>query len=104
MLRIFAGFLSNREKQAQLLPNVRSFNDLKEVGFVVERLEFSVPNYGLKDPEDMFREMLTQPLYFYVKPKGIEARYVVDKVQPDSIIIHPNNSCHSAKVHISFIF
>lgn len=90
MLRIFVGFLSNREKQAILLPNVRSFSDLKEVGFAVERLEFSVPNYGLKDPEDMFREILTQPLYFYVKPKGIEARYVVDKVHPDSIIMQPN--------------
>ena len=88
MLRIFADFLSNREKQAKLLPNIKNFNDLKEAGFAFERLEFTVPSYKLTTPEDMFHEILTHPLYIYAKPKGIEALFAVDLIQPSSIINH----------------
>ena len=49
LVRILSDFLTNREKQQMLLPNVKSLKDLATSGMVVDHLGFSVPGFGLKN-------------------------------------------------------
>lgn len=88
MLQILSTFITNKRKQGMLLPNIKSMRDLRESQLEVEELQFSVPSIGAKTQEDMFKNILSNPLYIYVKPKNIEASFVVDKVWPEKLITH----------------
>ena len=45
MVRILSDFLTNREKQWNLLPSIKNLNDLAESGMVIDHLGFSVPRF-----------------------------------------------------------
>lgn len=86
ILKTFFDFIQNKGKQAKLLPNLCSIDDLKNIE--VEQLEFSVPGIGVKSKEDVFEALLQKPIYIYAKPKGLEASFVVDKIQPKKVVMH----------------
>lgn len=90
MVRILSDFLTNREKQWNLLPNIKSLNDLAEGGTVIDHLGFTIPRYGLKSYDDVLNELLEHPIYIYAKPMGIEADFAVDCIRPEAIITHHN--------------
>lgn len=92
MLQILSTFITNKRKQGMLLPNIKSMRDLSESQLEVEELQFSVPSIGAKTQEDIFKNILSNPLYIYVKPKNIEASFVVDKVWPEQLITHQDLS------------
>lgn len=87
IVRVVSDFIINKNKRAQLLPNVRSLMDLSDSKIEVEKLEFSVPRFGMKNEDELFSEILTRPLYVYAKPQNIEASFVVDRVRPERIVI-----------------
>lgn len=87
VVRSVSDFIINRNKRAQLLPDVRSLKDLVNSKMEVEKLEFSVPRFGIKTEDEMFSEILARPLYVYAKPQNIEASFVVDKFRPEMLVI-----------------
>ena len=88
VVRVVSDFIINKNKRAQLLPNVRSLEDLKKSKMDVEKLEFSVPHFGVKNEDEMFSEIFARPIYVYAKPQNIEASFVVDKIRPEALFIH----------------
>lgn len=88
VVRVVSDFIINKDKRAQLLPNVRSIADLRDSKIEVEKLEFSIPHFGVKNADEMFSEILSRPLYVYAKPRNIEASFVVGKVRPEILTIH----------------
>lgn len=88
IVRILTDFLTNKKKQATLLPDIRSMQDLKDSTLEIDKLEFSVPAVGITSNDDMFEELLNHPQYIYVKPKNIDLSFAVDKMQPEQIVIH----------------
>ncbi|HAP14615.1 MAG TPA: hypothetical protein DCR07_00710 [Lactococcus sp.] len=88
VVRIVSDFIINKNKRAQLLPNVRSLEDLEKSKMDVEKLEFSVPHFGVKNEDEMFSEIFARPIYVYAKPQNIEASFVVDKIRPEVLFIH----------------
>ena len=87
VIRVISNFIINRNKRAQLLPDVQSLEDLEKSKMEVEKLEFSIPHFGLKNEDEMFSEILARPIYVYAKPQNIEASFVVDKVRPEVLFI-----------------
>ena len=87
IVRVVSDFIINKNKRAQLLPNVRSLVDLENSKIEVEKLELSVPCFGIKTEDEMFSEMLARPLYVYAKPQNIEASFVVDRVRAEKVVI-----------------
>lgn len=65
IVRILSDFLTNREKQWTLLPNVKSLNDLETSGMVVDHFGFSVPGFGLKRFDDVVDELLQHQICIY---------------------------------------
>lgn len=92
MLRIFSDFLTNKKKQATLLPEIRSMKDLENSNMKIEKFEFSVPGIGIGNSDDMFEELLSHPQYVYARPKNIDFSFAVDKIYPEKIVIHQKNS------------
>ena len=90
IVRILSDFLTNREKQWTLLPNVKSLNDLETSGMVVDHFGFSVPGFGLKRFDDVVDELLQHQICIYAKPSGVEANFAVDLIQPEVIVTHQN--------------
>ena len=90
MVRILSDFLTNREKQWNLLPSIKNLNDLAESGMVIDHLGFSVPRFGLKRFDDILKELLQHPVYIYAKPSGVDANFAVDLIRPEAIITHQN--------------
>ena len=88
IVRILSDFLTNREKQWTLLPNVKSLNDLATSGMVVDHLGFSVSGFGLKRFDDVVDELLQHQIYIYAKPSGVEANFAVDLIRPEAIVTH----------------
>jgi len=88
VVRVVSDFIINKNKRAQLLPNVRSLKDLGNSKMEVERLEFSIPRFGVETEDKMFSEILARPLYVYAKPQNIEASFVVDRLRPEMLVIH----------------
>lgn len=88
MVRVISDFIINKNKRAQLLPNVRSLADLEKSKMEVEKLEFSIPHFGVKNEDEMFSEIFARPIYVYAKPQNIEASFVVDKIRPEALFIH----------------
>lgn len=88
VVRVVSDFIINKNKRAQFLPDVRSLMDLEKSKMEVEKLEFSIPRFGVNSEDEMFSEILARPIYVYAKPKNIEASFVVDKVRPEVISIH----------------
>ncbi len=86
ILRTFIDFIDNKRKQAKLLPNLCSVDDLKNIE--VDQLEFSVPSIGVKSKDEAFEVLLQKPIYIYAKPKGIEASFAVDKIRPTKVVMH----------------
>lgn len=91
MIRVCSDFLTNKRKQASLLPDVRSVQDLEKSSLEIEKLEFSVPSIGLKSRDDLFEELLSHPQYIYVKPKNIDLAFAVDKLYPQKIVARQKN-------------
>lgn len=90
IVRILSDFLTNREKQWNLLPNIKSLNDLGKSGMMVDHLGFSVPGFGLKSFDDVLGELLQHQICIYAKPSGVEANFAVDLIRPEAIITHQN--------------
>lgn len=90
IVRVVSDFIINKNKRAQLLPDVRSLVDLENSKMEVEKLELSIPRFGIKNEDEMFSEILARPLYVYAKPQNIEASFVVDKFRPEKVIIQQN--------------
>lgn len=88
IVRILANFLTNKKKQAALLPDIRSVQDLKNSKFEIDKLELSVPTVGITSSDDMFDALLNHPQYIYVKPKNIDLSFAVDKMRPEQIVVH----------------
>jgi len=88
VVRVVSDFIINKNKRAQLLPDIRSLVDLSNSKMEVEKLEFSIPHFGVKNEDEMFSEILARPIYVYAKPPNIEASFVVDKVRPEMLFIH----------------
>lgn len=88
VVRVVSDFIINKNKRSQLLPDVRSLVDLRNSKMEVEKLEFSIPHFGLKSEDEMFSEILARPIYVYAKPHNIEASFVIDKVRPEMLFIH----------------
>lgn len=91
IVRILTDYSTNKKKQGTLLPNIRSIHDLENSQMEIERFEFSVPGTGLKNPEDIFEEMLSHPRYIYAKPTNMDVSFAVDKIHPARIVVHRNN-------------
>ncbi len=87
IVRVVSDFIINKNKRAQLLPDVRSLVDLEKSKMEVEKLELSISSFGIKTEDEMFSEMFSRPLYVYAKPLNIEASFVVDKFRLESIVI-----------------
>ena len=87
VVRVVSDFIINKNKRAQLLPDVRSLADLEKSKMEVEKLEFSIPHFGVKNEDEMFSEILARPIYVYAKPQHIEASFVVDKIRPETLFI-----------------
>lgn len=87
VVRIVSDFIINKNKRAQLLPDVRSLTDLSNTKMEVEKLEFSIPSFGMKNADEIYSELLTRPLYIYAKPQNIEASFVIDRVRPERVVI-----------------
>lgn len=90
IVRVFSTFLANREKQAKLLPNIRSIQDLEKTNMEIERFELYIPSADADEAEDVLKELFENPQYVYVKPKNIETTFVVDRIQIDEITEHQN--------------
>lgn len=90
LVRILSDFLTNREKQQMLLPNVKSLKDLATSGMVVDHLGFSVPGFGLKKFDDILEELLQHQICIYAKPSGVEVNFAIDLIRPEAIITHQN--------------
>jgi len=88
IVRILTDFLTNKKKQATLLPDIRSMQDLKDSKLEIDKLELSVPTVGIASSDDMFEELLNHPQYIYVKPKNIDLSFAVDKMYPKQIVMH----------------
>lgn len=88
IVRILTDFLTNKKKQAALLPDIRSMQDLKDSKLEIDKLELSVPTVGITSSDDMFEELLNHPQYIYVKPKNIDLSFAVDKVHTEKIVMH----------------
>ena len=69
VVRVVSDFIINKNKRAQLLPDVRSLADLEKSKMEVEKLEFSIPHFGVKNEDEMFSEILARPIYVYAKPQ-----------------------------------
>ena len=88
VVRVVSDFIINKNKRAQLLPNIRSLKELENSKMEIENLEFVVPRFGVTTEDEMFSEILARPLYVYAKPQNIEASFVVDKLRPEILFIH----------------
>lgn len=88
VIQIFSDFLLDKKKQSMLLPNVRSMEDLEKSNMSIERFEFSVPRCGIDSIDDVFDKLLNSMPYIYVKPKDVEATFVVDRIRPEQIVTH----------------
>lgn len=91
IIRVCYDFLTNKRKQASLLPDVRSVQDLEKSSLEIDKLQFSVPSIGLKNRDDLFEELLSHPQYIYVKPKNIDLAFAVDKIYPQKIVAKQKN-------------
>lgn len=91
IIQVFSDFLINKRKQASLLPDVRSVQDLEKSSLEIDKLEFSVSSIGLKNRDDIFEELLSHPQYIYVKPKNIDLAFAVDKLYPQKIVARQKN-------------
>lgn len=91
IIRVFSDFLTNKRKQASLLPDVRSVQDLEKSSLEIDKLQFFVPSIGLKNREDLFEELLSHPQYIYVKPRNIDLAFAVDKIYPQKIVARQKN-------------
>lgn len=91
IIRVCYDFLTNKRKQASLLPDVCSVQDLKKTSLEIDKLQFSVPSIGLKNRDDLFEELLSHPQYIYAKPKNIDLAFAVDKIYPQKIITRQKN-------------
>lgn len=90
IVRILDDFLLNKGKQGKLLPDIKSASDLKNSSMEIEKVEVSFSSVGLESEEDAFEEIFDHPHYVYVKPKGVEATFAVDLVQPKKIVMSQN--------------
>lgn len=86
MLRILYSFIDNKKKQGTLLADVRTMQDLTATNMEIETFEFSIPRLGATSTDEVLDNLLKTPLYMYVKPKNIDASFVVDKILPQEII------------------
>lgn len=87
ILQILHDFLINKEKQGTLLPDVSSLGDTQNTCTEWEKFEVAIPAIGVSSAEDIFEQFLSHPQYVYGKPKNLEARFPVDKIRPDQIVI-----------------
>ena len=91
MLRILHAFLENKKRQATLLPDVFSLQDIPKKKIEIERFGFSLPQAGSQSKDELFDELLKRPQYVYAKPKNISATFAVDKIAIAEIVEHRNN-------------
>ena len=87
VVRVVSDFLINKNKRAQLLPNVQSLPDLENSKIEVEKLEFSIARFGVKNEDELLSEFFARPIYLYAKPPNIEASFVVDRIRPDALFM-----------------
>ncbi len=87
IVRIFVDFIKNRDRQSKRLPDIRSIQDLENCKMEIENFEFSIPQFGLKNTDELFSEFFARPIYLYIKPQNIETSFVVDKIRPEILMI-----------------
>ena len=100
MLRILHAFLENKKRQATLLPDVFSLQDIPKKKIEIERFGFSLPQAGSQSKDELFDELLKRPQYVYAKPKNISATFAVDKIAIAEIVEHRNNPVKIGRAHV----
>lgn len=85
ILKILAEFVQNKKKQGTLLPNVTSLSDLKDTNIDIERFEFSIPAVGINPLDNPLESFLNSEPYLYIKPRNLDASFVVDKIQLEKV-------------------
>lgn len=88
MLNILLGFIQDKRKQGQLLPNVKSIRDLNNIDF--EKIEISIPRFEQETKEETAERLLGGPVYIYAKPRNLEASFAIDKMVPQGLAIEKN--------------
>lgn len=84
IVRRLTDFLEDREKQGQLLPNVRSIEDLSNFPLPIESIGFSVTSDSA-DVTQIENEMLSHPHYIYAKSQYLDVPFAVEKVEFDKL-------------------
>ena len=78
-------FLENREKQGQLLPNVRSIEDLSNSPLPIDSMGFSITSDSI-DVTQIENEMLSYPHYIYAKPQYLDVPFAVEKLEFNKLV------------------
>lgn len=85
IVRRLTDFLENRKKQGQLLPNVRSIEDLKNSPLPIDSIGFSITSDSIDDVAEIENEILAYPHYLYAKPQYLDVPFAVEKVEFDKL-------------------
>lgn len=85
IVRRLTDFLEDKKKQGQLLPDVRSIEDLGNFPLPIESIGFSVTSDSA-DVAQIENDILSYPRYLYAKPQNFDILLPIGKVEFDQLI------------------